>query len=437
MDLFLWGIPVFFVLCCVALYVKSGHVINPVSVIVGWWCFWLVVANVNPVGLYLPSGYTQFLYLLMLGSVTAGALLSKALTTETPEAENERILRKWRWVVIGLVPLFVVISLLFYKAYSTYLTNPLGVSRSDIFSTGVLFPNSIASLVYTSITRPILLAGAIASITFLVLKRRKYLVVIVVTLYMMDAIMMFGRKDIYLFIFLSFLILFVSVGKSAGSHIARIRRLGMIVVIGLSSIVILVTVWRLGDTFDVGSVVERYVVQYHTGGFTVFDQERLDPDSRLNEKLTLGRASLGTIEKSTVILLFRKVDPSVQSVVNENGAYLSKFRRIGYGEAGEGVYLNAFNTILYTMYMDGREVYVILLSMLFGYFMMGHYLAWKRQRRAHSLMVSSLLAGIAFIGLFNSPLMGAHLWGTLIVFLVVNRVRLDIPVWKRAQAGSS
>jgi oligosaccharide repeat unit polymerase len=318
----------------------------------------------------------------------------------------------------------VVVGLLFYKAYTSYLTNLSEITRSAIFGAeSELFPSLHFYLVYTAVTRPLFLAGAIAGITFFVIYGRRKILFCALALYVIDATMMLGRKGIYSLIILFGFVFFIVVSKRGRSYVKKVRMYGVIVALLLASMVFTVTAWRLGGDFGMSRVVNRYVVQYHTGGFTIFDQELHDQDSWLNTHLTLGRASLGTIEKASVVVFFRKIDGDIRSVVNDTGSNLQEYREIG-----PDMPMNAFGTIMYSMYMDGREVAVVLLSMIFGYFLMGHYLAWRKQQRAHSLMMCTLFAYVGFMGLFNSPLGGPHLWGGVLLFVIVNRLRLKIPV---------
>lgn len=409
---------------CIASYLKCGQLANPVSALSFWWCGWLIVANVSPVGIYVPSGYTQFLYLLMLGSMTVGALYSRPFTAKNPQSENWYVLYKWKWVILLIIPVSVVIGLLFYKAYTSYLTDLSKISRAAIFgSESKLFPSLHFYLVYTAVTRPLLLSGTIAGMAFFALYKKYKVLLVSVSLLLVDSVMMLGRKDIYSIVLLLTFIFFIVASKTKNSHIAKAKRYGVVAILLLVSMVFMVTAWRLGEEFEISTVVNRYIVQYHTGGFTIFDQELHDPDSRLNTHLTFGRASLGTIEKASVVLVLRKIDGEVRSVVNDNGGSLLEYRKIG-----PDMRMNAFGTIMYSIYMDGREVAVVLLSIIFGYFLMGHYLAWRKQRRAHSLMMCSLFSYVGFMGLFNSPLAGPHFWGGLLLFVVINRIQLDIPV---------
>jgi len=382
------------------------------------------MANVSPVGIYVPSGYAQFLYLLMLVSMAAGALYSRPLTVKRPESENWYVLHKWRWVILIIIPVSVVVGLLFYKAYTSYLTDLSKVTRSAMFgSESELFPSLHFYLIYTAITRPLLLAGSIAGITFFVLYKKYKILLISIFIFVADSVMMLGRKDLYSIIIIFGFVLFVVVSKNNNLHISRARKYGVLVALILVSMVFTVTAWRLGGDFEIGEVANRYVVKYHTGGFTVFDQELHDQESRLNTHLTFGRASLGIIEKASVVLLFRKIDGEVRSVVNDNGSSLLEYRKVG-----PNMSMNAFGTVMYSMYMDGREVAVVILSTIFGYFLMGHYLAWRKQRRAHSLMMCALFAYVGFMGLFNSPLAGPHFWGGVFIFAIINRFKLKVPV---------
>lgn len=419
-------------------YAKCRDILNPVSVLLLWWGIWLAVANINPINLYEPSPYTQFLYIIMLGAMAGGAWLAIPLISQDVNKENKRVVRKWKWGTLLLVPAALLIVALFYKAYTSYLTDIATVSREDMFgSGGLLFPNQQAQLVYTATVRPLLLAGLIAGLALFVTRQKKWPLVIMAGLYVMESVMMLGRRNIYLLLFLVAFTLFVMVQGKASRSIRVARRYGVLIVVSLLAALLLITSWRVGDTFDVERVVERYVVQYHTGGFTIFDQERQDPNSMLNERIGYGRASLGTIERATAILIFRRVSNTARSLNNDFGSELSEFRKVGPGDGPPGIYMNAYNTILYSLYIDGREIAVILLPMVFGYFIMGHYLAWKRQQRIHSLMICVLLSGIGFVGLFDTPLSGPELWGTLIVICGLNRLRLPVPVLKRERQNAS
>lgn len=412
----------------VASYWKSNEWVNPISVIVGWWGLWLTVANINPVNLYVPSPYTQFLYLLMLGSAVVGGLLARPLEAKSVAIENEYLIKKWRWGVIVIIPVALIILFLFYKAYSTYLTDITSVAREDMFGDDrLLFTGQNAFLIYSAVVPPVLIGSLIASLALFIANNKRWPITIVSLLYVLESVMMLGRRDIYFLLFLAFFALFVMVRKDASQSVRRSRRYGVLVALGVTVMLFVITSWRLGGEFDVQEVTERYVVEYHTGGFTIFDQERQDPDSFLNRHIGLGRATLGIIEQSVALLVFRKIDESARSLNNDIGSDLNEFRKIGPGDGPPGTHMNAYNTIIYSLYIDGREVGIALISILWGYFAMGHYIAWRTQRRIHSFMVCMLMVGIAFMGLFNSPLAGSDFWGSMIFICGVNRVKLKIP----------
>jgi hypothetical protein len=63
---FQWFIPVFAGFGCIASFAKFRRLMNPIALLVLWWCLWLFVANFSPTGLSIPGIRTQILVLVML-----------------------------------------------------------------------------------------------------------------------------------------------------------------------------------------------------------------------------------------------------------------------------------------------------------------------------------------------------------------------------------
>jgi oligosaccharide repeat unit polymerase len=432
---FAYVIPGFWLAVLLATYLKYGRWANPISVLVGWWCLWLYVANLDLTGVYVPSAYTQQLYLLMLGSVTLGALCAPRSVSGSASQENERVVRKWTWMLLVLVPVGLVVLALFSRAWTNYLGTGVTVGRSQIFESSILFPNGYVQRAYVMFFRPFLLTSCIAGVALYMTAGHKRLLIVGTVLFILDSLMMLGRKDLYWLLLLGSFVFYVLMYRDAPRRLYRARRYVTLGGLGLSAIVINITLLRVGGVLDVQEIVQQYVLRYHTLGFTLFDLERLDAASRLNTHLTLGRSTLGGLEQFLMeVLSF--VDSSARAAARETGSYMHAFRHIGTAPEGYSIQANAFNTLLYTLYIDGRQVFVVLLPLIYGWLTTRHYAQWMKQRRIHSLMVLCLLATVGLLGIFNSPLEGQALWVAALTVLFINRVRLPVPVLTRGSKAS-
>lgn len=409
-------------------YARTRYLVNPVSAVTLWWAGWLFVANLELVGIPAPSVHAQGLYLLMLACVCFGALLVPRHDLLNLKQEERQIYLKWRWIKLLAIPIGLVVLALGYKASTTYLTDSLLVSREEIFGLdgqSVLFPHKYVQILYFLLVRPAILAMVVGGIAFFIKRGDKSLVTWAGLLYMVDSIIMLGRKDIYRVVLLAAFALFIMVRGNETEVIKKARRYGTIGIVALVALILSVTTIRTGGQFDVAAIVQRYLIKYHTGGFSLFDLELQNPHSRLNQTLTYGRSTLGGIEQGVVIGL-RQINNNINAASGDTGGYMSTFRVIGSSE-GVPVYFNAFNTILYSLYIDGREFAVALFSTVYGWYVMKHFIQWRRFRRTHSLMISLLLASIGFLGLFNSPLEGPAFWFGLIIVFSFNRLALPYP----------
>jgi oligosaccharide repeat unit polymerase len=360
--------------------------------------------------------------------MSIGGFLSHPLTAENVEIENKHIVRKWKWIKLLLIPISIIVFALFYKAYTSYLLDIGSVARAEIFGAdSVLFPSGNIELLYGMVTRTSLLVSIVGGISLFIYRLDWGIFIFSTFLYVLDSVMMLGRKNIYGLIIISAYMLYVMTPKVVDERVKQARRYGLMLSISLVVLVVGITSFRVGEKFDFKEVAKRYVVAYHTGGFVLVDKQLQDKNSRLNKNITFGRSTLGALEKSTVVLLLRSFDTSVVPATNRTGADFREFRKIGVSPEGDDLVLNAFNTILYTLYIDGREPFLILMCFLYGWFMMGHYSSWIRQKRLHSLMMSSFFAYIGFIGLFNSPIGSGMLWGGLLLIVGLNRIKLPVP----------
>jgi oligosaccharide repeat unit polymerase len=423
---FIVAIPVFVGLVGVATYIKSGRLLNPINLICVWWGSWLFIANLSPTGIRIPGAYTQGLYLMLLGSIAYGGMcvpFRRGIARDDPE--DQYMLLKWRWMLIALLAVSPMIIYHFYKAMTSYILGGELISRAAIFGVeggSILFGSPMVQQFYHYAVRPVLFAGLISGISIYACHRKKSIILLASILMLMDAVMMMGRKTIYVTIVLMIATFFFYSRKG----MSKIRGYILLFVFMLSTIVIGVTAWRLGGAVSQKVIAERYLVQYHTSGFAVFDKQVNDPTSRLRTEITYGRGALGGIDQVIAIVL-RRVEGSFRSVSRETGQVMNRYRKIGYGDGGV-IEMNAFNTILYTLYLDGRELFILIFGFLYGFFIMFQYNKFVKNKRFKNLIYINMLTYIGVMGIFNSPLEGSTTALMFLIVLVLDKIKLPIPV---------
>ena len=331
MNWFLLIIPFVWIGIVTLTYARTRYLVNPVSAVTFWWAGWLFVANLELVGIPAPSTHAQGLYLLMLGCVCFGALLVPRHDLLNLEREERQIYLKWRWIKLLAVPIGLIVIALGYKASTTYLADSLFVSREDIFGLNgesILFPHKYIQILYFMLVRPAILAMVVGGIAFFIKRDDKSLLTWAGLLYMVDSIIMLGRKDIYRVILLAAFALVIMVRGNETKIIKTARRYGAIGIIALVAVMLSITTIRTGGQFDVATIAQRYLITYHTGGFSLFDLELQNPQSRLNKTLTYGRSTIGGIEQGVVIGL-RQINNNINAASGDTGGYMSTFRVIG------------------------------------------------------------------------------------------------------------
>lgn len=420
----------FTVVVFVACYLKSKRWLNPVSLVLAWWCLWLSVANIAPTGVSIPSVPVQLLYLLMLFSVLFGAILVPVPHHPRRdelglEMVNQYKIRKWNWVYVGLLCAAPFILYLFVTAMTKYAQAGIEeVTRSAVFGIdgeSILFTNALVKQVYIMITRPFMVYGAICGIAIYIHSKNKKILLISILFVLMDSMMMLGRKGVYSIILVSFV---AAVSYRIKSRF-KVSASNVVAVLMLVLTVAGLTTWRLGGNLDLAYVAEHYVVTYHTGGIALFNEKYNDPDSRLRTETTYGRSTLGGIEQYLAVGL-RRVDSGYRAASSETGAAMDERTTIGYANRSP-ITLNAFNTILYTLYLDGRHLYVVLAGTLYGMCVMYNFKEYIVNQKLVNLIYLNILVYIGVMGLFNSPLEGRKVAFMLVVTFMLDKVSLLPP----------
>jgi len=438
----MYAIPLMTFFFVISSYVKTRRVFNPVGILCFWWGFWLYVSNFSLAGLYVPSFYTQFLYMLMLTAMVFGCLCVPSVRRVVwDETRGQRILGRWNLMRILLLAVSPIVVFYFKKALGLLSMDTVGSAyRNEAFGAGdsILFGAGYAQPLYHAFVIPIVFMSFIAGVVFYNVYRQRLLLWWTVLLLCMDAVMMLGRVSFYImFSMMLFGALFHKQGLRLNRNHSRqkfdkSKRWGVSLGLAVGLIVLTVLVSNLrgikSEDADLRTTIMEIVVNYHTGGFVMFDSERRDPRSLLNSKMTYGRGLLGALDTLTVWGI-RRFDKSIRDVSGEIGEYLHDYRVLGQNQ-GIPVLMNAFATILYPLYFDGREIMVFIVPWFYGYWLTLLYRRWIQNEDIHSFMLVLLLLYVGIFSIFHSFAADFRFWPVLLGFITLHKV-----VWRYNHQG--
>jgi oligosaccharide repeat unit polymerase len=312
------------------------------------------------------------------------------------------------------------------------IDDPIGsVYRDEAFGHGesILFGKGYAIYLYQFTVIPVIFMSFIGGLVFYVVYKQRTLLWFSSCLLVMDAVMMLGRFHFY--------IMFVLLCASLIFHKQQIQTTGRMdhdtsrgrwgsfsIAVVMILLALFVSSLRNTESLqDEGTtLLGRTIVNYHTGGIVMFDAELQDPTSLLRSKMTYGRGVLGALDTFMVLSIRPK---NVQTVAGEVGYYLNDFRPLGR-DMGTPIFMNAFATVLYTLYFDGREVAVFVFPWLYGYGLTRLYGRWIKGRDIHSFMLVLLLLYVGVFSIFQSYVSDFRFWPVLLGIVALNKLTLRI-----------
>jgi oligosaccharide repeat unit polymerase len=439
-------IPVFGAVAILSSTFKFRRILNPLSLVVFWWCFWLWVTNFHLTGLFVPSSKTQVLVLVMVSAIFLGSKL--AFAKSRPPAEvaevNENFRRNSRYLVWLNVLYFPVVAFLLMRALPALLAGHPFKYRAAAFGSldqpSPLFGGSYPQFLFEILVLPVIFFSLITGLVLYFRFRRKKLLFLSIALLMMEAALMLGRFNIYFILaFAALTYVFVSQRRTRERDIRpeasgraprlapkRIRDfiiLGAVLAFG-TTLLLSFTVLRGEKSAGLMSTLKKTIVDYHTVGFVLFDEELSSPTSRLNTRLSYGRSIIGGLDKLAVVLL-RRLNSGLVPVAGESGMYMAEQREVGKDKKGDPIMGNAFYTVLYSLYFDGRYLTVVLIPLVFGYFLAASYLDWLKNGSLGSLALLILLMYVGLFSLFQSPAEGLRFWVGLMLLALLKRLNLS------------
>ncbi|OGD18261.1 MAG: hypothetical protein A2W03_14060 [Candidatus Aminicenantes bacterium RBG_16_63_16] len=445
MSEFIVLLPVFGALAVLSSAVKFRRALNPVSLVIIWWCLWLWVANFSLTGLFIPGARTQVMVLVLVSAVFLGSKLAFARSRPTGAVAraNENFRLNSRYLVWLNILYFPVVAFLLVRAVPLLLSGDPVKYRAAAFGSldepSPLFGGAYPQFLFEILVLPVIFFSLTVGLILYFRFRRKMLLFLSVVLLTMEAGLMLGRFNFYYILALAVLTyVFVVQGRApkpgvpaeAGrpeTELAPKRTRSLIILaVGLTvgmAALLSVSVLREKKHTGLLTTFKKVLVEYHTVGFVLFDQELGSPISRLNMRLSYGRSIIGGLDTVAVVML-RRFNPGLIPVAGESGAYMAVPQEVGRDEKGEPLLANAFYTVLYSLYFDGRYLAVILIPLGFGYFLARSYLDWLKNGSLVSLALLILLMYVGLFSLFQSPAESLRFWGALMLLALMKKLNL-------------
>ena len=429
---------------------KFKRLLNPVLIIVCWWTFWLWISNFGLTGFFIPSSGTQIMVLVMLASVFLGSLLAFPGQRDPAKIAraNNRFLRNGRYLFLLNLVFVPVMGLLMYRAVPALLSSEPVRYRMEVYGTpdgpSPLFGGGYNQFLFFLIVSPVVFFSLIAGLISFFRYGKKKLLLVSLLLIVIEGLITLGRFNFYYVVALAaFAYMYVKQRRSAIAEVeigqAAPPRLKLKAVkfaaaaAAVLAVVLGLSILRGEKNTGPLAALEKIAVEYHTVGLVLFDQDLQATSSRLNSGLSYGRSTIGGLDSLAIVFL-RRFNPDIVPVAQESGAYMAEARQVGRDDRGQPILGNAFYTILFSLYYDGRYLAVVFLSLVFGFFLSKNWQSWIRTGSLASLTAAVLLSYVGVFSIFQSPVEGLKFWVALLLIPWLNRFSLGFVKPERRDA---
>jgi oligosaccharide repeat unit polymerase len=401
-------IIIFAIVNMVPVGVKYGKSGAPILFIQFWWFAWLYVSTQSFTGIYVPSDSTYWLFILMLSSVTSGVLMCRSKSSFSGDRISERKIKNiesWlyklsKYIALPIVSLLFIKSILFLiniKNFNNYRADTFGLDGENI-----LFVNSYLFLLYNIIFKSFYLVGLFIGAIYYMRYNAYRVLVMSSILITLDSVMTMGRFGMYYIIFTYVMILILRYAMDELSiKKLFINKLNLLIICVFGAL-FLVSTLRGGD--DIAQLFNLFAINYHTMSFTIVDLELHNPASIIHDT-TYGMSTLGMIER-IIIMIITKSGINISSQASMVGVYLSDTMLLGQTIDGSPITGNAFGSVLFNLYRDGGAIFIVMSSMVYGYYMAKISVMVKKRSFYHMTLLLAFCY-IGFFGIFQPILSGS------------------------------
>lgn len=418
------------------LYVGSLKIIfkkllNPLSIIILWWSFWIVISYAGLTDLYKPSDHVLLLVFLLNSGLFFGSFFGVYIVSgrkyheelykfrnDVFEENIKKIFNKTYKIVLPIVSFFFLkaIFILATKGVEGYR----GLTFSDGENEGILFGNPYLEILYGLLISPYILFYLLVGAYLFIFKGEKKIFYVGSLLMFLESTMRLGRFGLYYILMMTFIafILNPSKNKAVKTKFKKII---------LTFTVVLLVVGGLRES-NFGNVLYKSIFEYHTVGFTLLSNELDNPTSKLNTNMSYGTGTLGGLDYVSTLII-RRFSPTYDSQYS----FMVKDHHLpvetGYDKNGYPLYHNAFYTMLFTLYADGREFFVFFIPLLMGIFLGFYYSKFKKTNYIFDFLIVLFFMFIFIFSLFQSMLQSHIVSLALLILLYrankVNKLKFD------------
>jgi hypothetical protein len=391
----------------------------PIHFMAYWWLFWIVVSYTPFNEFTAPSYASLAQYLLLIAAFVSGHIVMKRLQPHVarPNVVGVRGLRiravRVRWILLlaafGSL-LMLLLSLKWAGAFDVgfieyYTKLRILGGLDDGSATGIRVLDVLTKILAFPLAFTILVTVLAVDLVGL----RMLFIACIASFVCVSYLWQINYPLIHLFWIMVFYTLVNA--HYQGRFNRKILTTGTIICVGL----IASSVNRFGG--DVIGGIRHYVINYHLIGFTFYDHQYIDSKSILHAH-SFGRSSLGFLEQVLENLL-KPFSIGFQAASSENAEFVNAAIDIG---ARDSMMVNAFGTIIFTLYRDFNLVGILLGGFLYGaiatYARSRSHISWR-----HGALFL-LLASAWMMGMMVSPLEAAYFWFVIValgLLQLVNR----------------
>ncbi|MBB4803678.1 oligosaccharide repeat unit polymerase [Flavobacterium nitrogenifigens] len=411
------------ILYIIFLKIIFKKLLNPLSIIILWWAFWVVISYAGLTDLYKPDEYVLLLVFLLNSGLLFGSFFGVFICSgrkyhkelykfkdDIFENKIKKIFDKTYKIVLPIVLFFFLkaIYILATKGVEGYR----GLTFSDGDNEGILFGNPYLEILYSLTISPYILFYLLVGVYLFIFKGEKKIFYVGSLLMFLESTMRLGRFGLYYILMMTFIAFILNPTKSKAIK-TKFKK------IILTFTLILLVVGGLRES-NFGNVLYKSIFEYHTVGFTLLSNELDDPSSKLNNNMSYGMGTLGGMDYVSTLFI-RRFSPTYDS----HYSYMVKDHHLpvetGYDRNGYPIYHNAFYTMLFTLYADGREFFVFFIPLLIGVFMGFYYAKFKKTNYIFDFLIVLFFMFVFIFSLFQSMLQSHIVFLALMILLYIGR----------------
>ncbi|MFO7811199.1 MAG: O-antigen polymerase [Candidatus Delongbacteria bacterium] len=400
-------------------WLKSGNIINPLTLFVLWWGTFIFVSSLNLIGMNIPSMHTYYLIFLSMSMYAAGSItflpyqnrMRKDIT-----AQKSKYTLPLKLKIFLILQFALTVFLISYsgKALSMLRTMDPGTFRALVFTDEGIFGAN--KKYFTFIISPSLYISCFIITSGVFIKKiPKYFLVLSFINLMLYSSITAGRAPIFI------ATITLLLGFLYNLNFKKIDlKLRYILMIAVPLIfVVWMSVFRKSFTAGSKSIYDiflEYFIWYFTGPFTAFDYFLHNMKGGINYDHSVIRGVFAGLEDLFDPLL-EKLFPGFTQINESFHSFTRTFRSLG----GAASRHNSHYTMLYTFVRDAGTYGVVIFSYLFGAVVASVYRCYIKRQTLTNFSVLLILTYLSIIGTMRWELRYIWSWASILGILFLTK----------------